>query len=131
MTPFPARSYAIAMTIALGAALTSGAAFAAEQPFTFNAVEYMPRDSRTPAAEAFIARAASPGAPVQAALADIQKAGAFCHASQGDGAITCTRQSLERQPGEHLDEIEWRVNITPDAQGRVVAASVVREKSGF
>lgn len=131
MTIFPAKPYAVTAAFVLGAALGAGPSFAAEPPFTFNAVEYMPRDSRTPAAEAFFAQAARPGAPVQVALANIRKAGAFCPASQGEGTITCTRQSFERPPGEHLDEVEWRVNITPDSQGRVAAASVVREKTGF
>jgi hypothetical protein len=117
-----------ALRRALGFVLAGAARAGA--PF-FNGVEYLPRDQREPAAQAFVAGAAPPGRPLSTAVADIRKAGAYCRPAASTSDVTCVSRSLEHNPGEHLDEVSWTVRITPDAAGNVVSASVVREKSGF
>ena len=64
-----------------------------------------------------------------AAIAKMERAGAFCRSDPG-GTVACTNHHLQRPPGDLLQDVEWRVALTPDAQGDVSAASVSRDVDG-
>ncbi|WP_158915143.1 hypothetical protein [Caulobacter sp. S45] len=110
----------------------ASSALATPTRFTFESAEFMPLEQREPAARAFFAQNISVGMPVQAATQVVRKAGAFCRlpSAQG-GAISCTHSSFEHRPGMSLDEITWKIQITPAADGTVAAASVSRTKAGL
>jgi hypothetical protein len=112
--------------------LTAVAA-AAQQPFSFTAVEFMPRDQRLAAAQAFVAATAAPGTPIRVAEAALSRAGVYCHGGRVvNGVVSCTLTSVVGHSDEKSEnEVTWRVQITPDANGAVAAATVNRTTLGF
>ena len=133
MTKLAMISSAKAFSAALAILSTSGAATLAHaqaQKFSFNAVEYLPRDQRDAAAQAFISQNITAGEPVAVALKTVQKAGAYCHGADADGVISCSHSSFERHPGQGFADVTWKVQITPAANGPVAAATVDRSREG-
>jgi hypothetical protein len=112
--------------------VAGGSVAAHAYKFSFRGVEFMPRDQREPAARAFVAQHAAPGASMNAAIDAIKMAGAHCSYSVGTkDAIVCTASSLQRHPGEDLTDIQWKVIIFPSANGTVDHTAVVRTRSGL
>ena len=109
----------------------SAGGVASAKTFKFAGVEYMSSDQRLPAAQAFVARVASPGTRLRHAVAAVERAGAACRpaADQG-GVVTCKYDALRKRPGETESDIVWTVQITPTRQGAVGSATVQRDKAG-
>jgi hypothetical protein len=133
MTTSAMISSAKALSAALAILSTSGIATLAHADaprFTFNAVEYMPRDQREAAAQAFVNQNITAGQPIAVALKTVEKAGAYCHGASADGSISCTHSSFERHPGQGFADVTWNVRIVTAADGSVAAATVDRSKAG-
>jgi hypothetical protein len=122
----------VGLTVAAFVGLTTVAA-AAQQPFSFIAVEFMPHDQKLAAAQAFVAANAAPGTPIRIAEAALSRAGVYCHGGRVvNGVVSCTLTSVAADSGnDSQHEVTWRVQITPDANGAVAAATVGRITDGF
>ena len=124
------RPRAIAAVAGLAACLAPPAARAvAPPPFSFTSVEFMDRDQRLPAAQAFLARNLTPGMPMSAAVTILRRAGTYCHAPR-DGVVTCTHSSMQRHPAEDLQDVTWTVKLTPASDGALGLATVSRAVAG-
>jgi hypothetical protein len=128
-----ARGVKAIAALALGSALLAAAAPVNAQPFSFDHVEYMPRDQRVPAAKAFVAEKLPPGTPIASALETLRKANATCRTpSASSEPITCTHRSFERHPnGADMVDVSWIVKVTPTAAGTVASATVRRSTNGY
>lgn len=123
---------ALAAVLVTSASLAAAAA-AHANAFSFSGVEYMPRDQRVAAAQAFVADELTPGTPVPTALQVLRRADAYCRTPGQQGAtITCTHASFERHAeGADLVDVNWLVKITPSADGTVAKATVSRSTDGY
>ncbi|HEY1930168.1 MAG TPA: hypothetical protein VGG92_22080 [Caulobacteraceae bacterium] len=103
------------------------------RPFSFAGVEFMPRDQRVPAAQAFVAEKLPPGTPIASALETLRRASAFCRRPRAPSdPITCIHPSFDRDPlYAQLADVTWTVKVTPSADGTVAAATVRRSTNGF
>jgi hypothetical protein len=117
----------IAAVIVTTASLTA-AMHASAKPFSFGHVEYMPRDQRVPAAQAFVAKKLPPGTPIASALEILRRADGSCRTPNAAGKpITCTHASFEHRPlSAELTDVIWIVKIIPSADGTVASATVQR-----
>jgi hypothetical protein len=106
----------------------AAAAHVNARPFSFAHVEYMPRDQRVPAAQAFVAKKLPPGTPIASALETLRRASASCRTpSASSEPITCTHASFEhRALSTELTDVTWIVKIIPSADGTVASATVQR-----
>jgi hypothetical protein len=85
------------------------------------------------AAQAFVAASAAPGTPIRVAEAALSRAGVYCHGVRVvNGVVSCTLTSVAADSGnDSQHEVTRRVQITPDANGAVAAATVGRITDGF
>ena len=122
---------AIAAMVVTSASLAA-AAHVNARPFSFAGVEFMPRDQRVPAAQAFVAEKLPPGTPIASALETLRRASAFCRTPHAPSEpIICTHRSFQRRPLEtELVDVTWTVEITPSADGTVARATVRRSTVG-
>ena len=111
------------------ACLLSRVALAAPQPFSFHSVEFMDRDQRLPAAQAFVAGNLTPGMPMDGAVMVLRRAGAYCRKPQG-GVVSCIHSSMQRHPGQDLQDVTWTVVLTSTPSNTLAAATVSREVAG-
>jgi hypothetical protein len=128
------KKYAAALTtIALSFASLATAAMAGPSNFSFRAVEFMPRDQRQAAAQAFVTNHIPPGMPIAAAEAVVRRAGAYCRGDRdASGMVICSLTSMVAHSDQKSEEdITWLVQLTPDASGAVSNASVRRISGPF
>ncbi|HEY2050201.1 MAG TPA: hypothetical protein VGH03_12735 [Caulobacteraceae bacterium] len=121
----------IAATIVIAASLAAAAQVNA-RPFSFAGVEFMSRDQRVPAAQAFVAENLPPGTPIASALETLRRARAFCRTPHAPSEpIICTHRSFDRPPldSEFID-VTWTVKVIPTADGTVARATVRRSTVG-
>lgn len=119
----------IAGLMSIGIALSG----AAPHRFSFRAIEFEPRETRLPAAQAFLARVAAPGTPVAVAVRAIERADAACRTPRAaDATIVCysSRPSQRSDEDGLLDDITWTIRLRRGADGTVAAADVERRRYG-
>lgn len=123
----------VAATMVALTALTGAVAHANAKPFSFGSVEFMPRDQREAAAQAFVANDLTAGMPIASALQVLKKADVYCRVPSVPGrAISCTHASFEQHPDDTGPvDVIWTVRVTPSADGTIGAATVSRSRYGF
>jgi hypothetical protein len=116
----------------LGLAATSAASQGhAQGTFSFKSVEFLPREQRLPAVQAFVDQNVVVGQPIAPALEAIRKAGAYCPAPKAPHrTFVCTHSSFQRHPGAGLDDVTWRVRVRPADDNTIAVVAVSRTKSG-
>lgn len=107
----------------------AGAAVPQPGPFSFDQVEFMPREQRDPAARAFLNQTVVKGMPMASAVAAVRRARTICHGHK-DGSVVCSHVSFRRPPGFALEDVSWDVRIYPDAKGAVDRFTVSRTVYG-
>jgi hypothetical protein len=128
----PTIKYSATIFVAI-TLISGGVARANAQHFSFNAVEFMPRDERETAAQTFISNNITTGLPIPVALRILSKAGADCGTPKtSDREISCTHPSFHQTPDDTgIVDVIWTVRIDPAADGTVTSATVNRSTYGF
>ena len=117
------------LSLVLGACMLSHTASAQEHPFSFEAVEFMPLEQREPAVQAFLAHRVTPGMPIEQARRVLRHAGAFCSPLEGE-TLRCMHSSMQRHPGESLQDVTWQVTVLADGAGLVQTVHATRSVAG-
>jgi hypothetical protein len=126
----PGRLCVLAATaVVVGGAALLPAKAAAQERFSFDTVEFLAPDARSPAAEAFLNRNIRAGMPLSEAMAVLSRAGARCRPFGADAA-RCTHVSFQRPPSEAIQDVVWTVQVNGDPAAKVVDATVRRSVWG-
>ena len=123
---------ALAALTCVGAASAQPAA-AAVHGFSFRAAEFMDDDKALAEAQAFLATQEPKGLPMADAARRLSKADMYCKPLRGaaDGSQDCSFAMMAGGDGGTLGEDIWTVRLRSDSQGRLAAADLDHDRTGF
>jgi hypothetical protein len=106
-------------------------ASAAQPAFTFRQAEFMHHDDAMNSATAFVAGELPAGLSMPDAVARLSRADMDCGPASSSGTTACSFGMIAGRDGGTLGDDTWTVRLRSDGQGKLVAARLDHERTGF